>query len=248
MNSTDNVLLVGNALVPYGDLVTVRTTLHNQLHNTAQLTFEQQDRLIHLALTPNTYNVVLSGVLASTNVHTRAELSVLFAALVPNGRLEWTVEAIKAERAQADLQLVGFTQVTTSSEQGVARMVAYKPEWAGTQTQLSIPSTGKVRRKWKQSSAYIDEDALLTKEEQDSRPLVEKNDCSTKRKACKNCSCGRAEMEEVTLKDVQAVTSSCGNCALGDAFRCGSCPYLGMPAFQVGQAVMLQGNLLEDDF
>ncbi|KAJ3355336.1 Anamorsin [Entophlyctis luteolus] len=112
-----------------------------------------------------------------------------------------------------------------------------------------------------------DEDLLLA--EEDKLPPLVTTACSDatgtagqKRKACKNCTCGLAdEMEKeeealnakildeiVVVKPAKkAPTSSCGNCYLGDAFRCGSCPYLGMPAFQPGETVTLAGNLLNDD-
>ncbi|KAI8049240.1 cytokine-induced anti-apoptosis inhibitor 1, Fe-S biogenesis-domain-containing protein [Syncephalis plumigaleata] len=104
-----------------------------------------------------------------------------------------------------------------------------------------------------------DEDALLDEDDR-SKPsaasLERPERCGPKKKACKNCTCGLAEIEaeeETTnggsnaSKEAQPLTSSCGNCYLGDAFRCSSCPYLGMPSFKPGQKVQLVGNMMEDD-
>lgn len=108
-------------------------------------------------------------------------------------------------------------------------------------------------------SATIDESSLLTAEDLLRPTLIRREDCDVKktRKACKNCSCGLAELlldqeeeddlvaagfaastatdgtgekkeKKVGIKKMKStVTSSCGNCYLGDAFRCGGCPYLG---------------------
>jgi hypothetical protein len=51
-------------------------------------------------------------------------------------------------------------------------------------------------------------------------------------------------LEEGTITEKQletgGVQSNCGKCYLGDAFRCGSCPYLGQPAFEAGDKVTLK--------
>ncbi|KXJ90862.1 cytokine-induced anti-apoptosis inhibitor 1, Fe-S biogenesis-domain-containing protein [Microdochium bolleyi] len=116
----------------------------------------------------------------------------------------------------------------------------------------------------------IDEDTLLTEEDL-NKPLAIPAECIPKvgkrRRACKDCTCGLAEkiaaedaakradadtklqtiklgMDDLAEVDftVQGKVGSCGNCSLGDAFRCDGCPYIGMPAFKPGEEVRLLNN------
>ncbi|KAL1865677.1 electron carrier [Diaporthe australafricana] len=117
----------------------------------------------------------------------------------------------------------------------------------------------------------IDEDELMTEEDL-NRPVQMPPECKPepgkKRRACKDCTCGLAERIEAqdkarrakadqdlsTLKlksedlneldfTVQGKTGSCGSCALGDAFRCSDCPYIGLPPFKPGEEVTILNNV-----
>ena len=74
-------------------------------------------------------------------------------------------------------------------------------------------------------------------------------------KACKNCSCGRAEAEAeeetgkreaMTEEKKEEFKSSCGNCYLGDAYRCAGCPMLGKPAQAPPGSTTVKLDLMDD--
>uniref|UniRef100_A0A5S6QAN0 Anamorsin homolog n=1 Tax=Trichuris muris TaxID=70415 RepID=A0A5S6QAN0_TRIMR len=87
----------------------------------------------------------------------------------------------------------------------------------------------------------IDENELVKQEDYEIvRPQaracgVEKQ--QAKKKPCKNCTCGLAD--KIDLTGSESVKSSCGSCHLGDAFRCSTCPYRGLPPFKPGEKVKL---------
>ncbi|KAJ5614530.1 Cytokine-induced anti-apoptosis inhibitor 1 [Penicillium herquei] len=120
----------------------------------------------------------------------------------------------------------------------------------------------------------INEDSLLDEEDL-TRPIMPPPECQPKtgrrRKACKDCTCGLADRLEAEDKERRAnadkslnvlklntddlaeldftvegkQTGSCGSCALGDAFRCAGCPYLGLPAFKPGQEVQILNDVAQ---
>jgi len=167
--------------------------------------------------------------------------------------------ATDSETLSRNLTFSGFFNPVISQWGEYIEIVATKPDWEiGTTQKLTLKK--KLPQEWVnkgEDEELIDEDELLDEQDRSSRPNTKRDDCEVgkTRKACKNCTCGRAEAEaapsqkKLTLDMLEnpGVNSGCGNCALGDAFRCGGCPYRGLPAFKVGEQIKLPDSFLEDD-
>ncbi|KAI4839983.1 Fe-S cluster assembly protein DRE2 [Plasmodium brasilianum] len=123
---------------------------------------------------------------------------------------------------------VNISNETTFAEKGVIiNVTAEKPDFLSNKDENDLSSG--------EGEAYEDED--------DKKKVVNR--------VCDNCTCGKKKnainQEKIIIGEnveyiTENVVSSCGNCYLGDAFRCASCPYKGLPAFQPGENVKLNLN------
>jgi len=220
-------------------------------------------------------------------------LAQLLSGLTPLGTLHLLNLTSTIKTLPSELTLAGFNVLSTLPNEGT--IIAQKPA-QGSSTSLSSSQKDShptdsaavsvpLRRKkdpakkkalWAlttsaDSTDKIDPESLLTEADKARpQPICEPINSSAPRrkKACKGCTCGLAELEEeekingkVVLldgsqtgetmvvtqsekerllnaaKNASKATSSCGSCFLGDAFRCASCPYLGLPAFKPGEKV-----------
>jgi hypothetical protein len=155
-----------------------------------------------------------------------------------------------------------FSSKKPSFESGAAISLAKKTTTAASTTSSALPL-----KKWTvladefddtaddDDDDIIDEDTLL--DDTDEVLKAAQSDCGPgaggKKRACKNCTCGLKDEEDaekplVSDKELSQMVSGCGNCFKGDAFRCGSCPFLGKPAFKPGMEKVLLNLDDSDDF
>ncbi|KAG1907432.1 cytokine-induced anti-apoptosis inhibitor 1, Fe-S biogenesis-domain-containing protein [Suillus fuscotomentosus] len=254
--------------------------------DTAQDGKQMLDRLIDgaISLAPSNYTSI--HILLSPSEYTSLSPSLpsllqqTLAGLTPLGTLHLLNLTAGFLSLPHELTLAGFMVIESVRDGPDARIVAQKPLPIAT----PLPSALPIRRKtdpakqsskkalWALSSPStptIDAEALLTAADRE-RPVPTCDPvivgAPRRKKACKNCSCGLAELEAEEAKSGKVVlldsdnaveveagdmaksliaaakaapkaTSSCGSCFLGDAFRCASCPYLGLPAFNPGEKV-----------
>ena len=229
-------------------------------------------RLQQQELPKSSFSSVISK--GGNDIHSVVFLSWLFDTLKPGGKLYVASSGpnVGSEELKKNMILSGFTEVGVADEGLEAKkglMLAKKPMWeAGTKAAINIKkkkdvvmvdkaeagaATWKLDSEDAYESGLIDEDELLTEEDllRPVAPKKENGDCGS-RKACANCTCGRAEggqpkkLTKEMLENPQP-TGGCGSCALGDAFRCGTCPYRGLPAFEPGKKIEVPADFLIAD-
>ena len=205
--------------------------------------------------------------------HSVQVLATMSSTLSPGGRLIVQEENEDNTVLKKNLVLCGFEDVKAMPEAGSTSLAARKPSWeTGTKAAINLKSKAGtdagngngVSSIWKLDADdeceddLIDEDDLLTEEDL-GRPEPQAqgsgDDCDIGkggRKACVNCTCGRAEggkPKKLTkeMLDNPQPAGGCGSCALGDAFRCGTCPYRGLPAFEPGKRIEVPADFLIAD-
>lgn len=173
---------------------------------------------------------------------TDAELKAVKRILASKGSLYISSDdASYLKSTKTNLLMAGF--LISNTDNGT--ILATNPSFfVGDSLNLAgQPSTGQD---------LVNDDDLLIEEDKIKPSAVMDCGPGTTKKACKNCSCGMAELEAQEKTQLAAdsgnAKSSCGSCYLGDAFRCGGCPYRGLPAFKPGEQVQIPTDLLQDDF
>ena len=195
--------------------------------------------------------------------HSISLLGVIAGALAPGGRLI-VQESGPEHLLKKNLMLSGFTNPQSIDSTTLA---ADKPNWeTGTKAAITLKKKTSApapvaTNTWTLNPSaadddeeLVDEDDLLTAEDlQRPTTAAGQDDCEMgaggKKKACADCTCGRADGEarKLTKEMIENPTSGCGSCALGDAFRCAGCPYQGLPAFEMGKKIELPSDFLLAD-
>jgi len=98
------------------------------------------------------------------------------------------------------------------------------------------PKAGKRRRACKDCTCGLKEQ--IEQEDLEKRSAADQALAAAKAKAAAGVKLTSDDLAEIDFT-VEGKASSCGNCYLGDAFRCSGCPYVGLPAFKPGEQVQI---------
>ncbi|VIO96243.1 Uncharacterized protein BM_BM5858 [Brugia malayi] len=176
----------------------------------------------------------------------------------PNSAVRVIVRDVDEAKVLREVKLAGFLRVMKVNNNAWKAYDCEKPNVSvGATVPLKLPHLNKKSNVWNikvMDDDLIDEDTLL-KDEDYVKPIKESHEeklnfCGElkKRRPCKNCTCGLAEIveSEKVVAQLKPGKSSCGNCGLGDAFRCSACPYWGLPPFKPGEEGRIKLETVND--
>lgn len=213
--------------------------------------------------TKSSFDMILCNVLTPEYI-ANIPIVTYLTLLKPNGQFIHLTKSIAD--LESEFKLNGFKNISVTKNNSLIMFCAEKPNFEiGASSTLKFKSkTSKEESKkvWKFTENDINEEDLINTDDllddlDFKKPEVQIRDCGTskdgKKKACKGCVCGLAEEIEaeaaglIKKNQTSVSKSACGSCFLGDAFRCASCPYLGMPAFKAGEKIQMTETLLKAD-
>ncbi|XP_057527787.1 anamorsin homolog [Amaranthus tricolor] len=222
-----------------------------------------------LPLDPSSLDIVI-GVSKARDFPSAPLLAEMFRIMKPDGKILIHLTELGADlpsdqiisSLERKILVAGFLEPEVIPQQldalsGVQsiQVKAKKPSWK-IGSSFSLKASKRLPKVQIDDDVdLIDEDSLLTEEDlkKPQVPIVGDCEVGSTRKACKNCTCGRAEEEQkveklgLTMEQLDNPQSACGSCGLGDAFRCSTCPYKGLPPFKLGEKVLLSDNFLAAD-
>ncbi|DBA94286.1 TPA: hypothetical protein ACH3X1_001900 [Trebouxia sp. C0004] len=268
MNGTTQTIVLHSA--PYLSGSSIESTLQGQDTNLRQLTIVTSSASLKPnAIPQQTFDQAFSSA-HSSGYHSTVLLGFIAAALKPGATLTVREPASgglneSAAPLKKALLLAGFVESTNGKLMNTPQgqlVSANKPQYAvGARASITLkPKAETKRTSWnlaadEDNDELLDEDELLTEEDRQRPAVIAMDDCEVGagKKACKNCTCGRADAEAAVQKVdlsqdmLENPQSACGSCGLGDAFRCSSCPYRGLPSFEMGKKIELGSDFLTAD-
>ena len=191
---------------------------------------------------------------------TETALAGLFAALRGGGKAQLSGVS------KGDLLLAGFVDV---AEQQNGVLEASKPEWSGQAQSLKtvwkLDDDDLMEQDLVDEDELLDDIETVQPGGLDLTGGAPIDACGPAKPPCANCVCGRADSASegqaaakkqslaesgaaargtdgklvVDTIKLKAAAGGCGSCSLGDAFRCAGCPSKGLPAYTVGEKIVL---------